>query len=135
MLMTLSGVGPKTASWIVRNYLGSPVVAIIDIHVRRAGQAAGFFDPGWKLPADYFLLERAFLGFAKAAQVAPPELDACIWEQMRQLGKFQSEVLASVTTGRLLRQHVAATYSHCNQVLDWPIRSSDFKEATSPHNA
>ena len=32
-LMTYPGVGPKTASWIVRNLTGSDRVAILDVHV------------------------------------------------------------------------------------------------------
>lgn len=35
-------IGPKTASWIVRNYRKSDCVAIIDIHIHRAGLLAGF---------------------------------------------------------------------------------------------
>jgi N-glycosylase/DNA lyase len=44
-LLELPGIGPKTASWIVRNHLGSNEVAIIDIHVLRAGIAASVFSP------------------------------------------------------------------------------------------
>ena len=42
-LLQLPGIGPKTASWIVRNWLGSNDVAILDIHVVRAGQLMGLF--------------------------------------------------------------------------------------------
>ena len=40
-LMLLPGVGPKTASWVVRNHRDSGAVAIVDIHVQRAGIDAG----------------------------------------------------------------------------------------------
>ena len=32
-LTTLTGIGPKTASWVVRNHYGSDDVAILDIHI------------------------------------------------------------------------------------------------------
>ncbi len=41
-LLKIKGIGPKTASWIVRNWTASDDVAIIDIHIHRAGLLAGF---------------------------------------------------------------------------------------------
>ena len=38
-LTTLPGIGPKTASWIVRNRTGSDDVAIIDIHIARVPES------------------------------------------------------------------------------------------------
>lgn len=78
-LMTLPGIGPKTASWIVRNHTGSNNVGIIDIHIIRAGQAAGVFASSWQVSRDYFVLERAFLQWAAHGGVAASLLDACIW--------------------------------------------------------
>jgi N-glycosylase/DNA lyase len=78
-LMTLPGIGPKTASWIVRNHTGSDEVGIIDIHIIRAGQAAGVFNPSWQVTRDYFVFERAFLQWAMHGGVAASLLDACIW--------------------------------------------------------
>ena len=40
-LLAIPGIGPKTASWIVRNRTGSSAVAIIDVHILRAGTSAG----------------------------------------------------------------------------------------------
>src|SRR6202020_2057977 len=40
-LLTINGIGMKTASWIVRNWLCSENVAILDIHIQRAGLIAG----------------------------------------------------------------------------------------------
>jgi thermostable 8-oxoguanine DNA glycosylase len=85
-LRLLPGVGPKTASWIVRNVTGTPDVAVIDIHVQRAGREAGFFDPGWTTPRDYALFEQAFLAVAERAGVDPIALDCCIWQHLSQLG-------------------------------------------------
>src|SRR5579862_888133 len=44
-LMQLPGIGPKTASWIVRNWLNSSEVAILDVHIVRAGQLMNLFPP------------------------------------------------------------------------------------------
>lgn len=94
-LLRLPGVGPKTASWIVRNHMDSDEVAIIDIHLHRAGLRAGFFAPGWRLPADYGRFELAFLALAKAGGVRASALDATIWSQMRQFGRLADAVLPS----------------------------------------
>jgi endonuclease III len=41
--MSLPGIGPKTASWIARNWLDADDVAILDIHIMRVGQVIGLF--------------------------------------------------------------------------------------------
>lgn len=101
-LLRLPGVGPKTASWITRNRTASPEVAIIDVHVHRAGVAAGFLRDGCQLPRDYLLLERDFLAFAEAAQVPAPRLDACIWAQMHELGIHGPRLLEAARQTRLM---------------------------------
>jgi N-glycosylase/DNA lyase len=85
-LLALPGVGPKTASWVVRNHMASDDVAIIDVHVYRAGVAAGFFNPEWRLPANYRLFEEAFVAVAELGQVRTSALDACIWGLLSWLG-------------------------------------------------
>ena len=82
-LQTLKGIGPKTASWIVRNWLGSDDVAILDIHVVRACQAIGVFPVSVDLISDYDQLETSFLDFSKALGVKASILDAVIWHRMR----------------------------------------------------
>jgi thermostable 8-oxoguanine DNA glycosylase len=84
-LMDLPGIGPKTASWIVRNWAGSDAVAILDVHVLRAGRIMGLFPENLKLPRDYEKLERSFLEFSNALGVRPSLLDAIIWREMRIL--------------------------------------------------
>lgn len=84
-LMLLPGIGPKTASWIVRNWAGADNVAILDVHVIRAGQLMGLFPQQVRLPKDYGKLEGLFLTFAKALAVPPSLLDAIIWREMRIL--------------------------------------------------
>jgi len=85
-LLRLPGVGPKTASWIVRNHCGCQHVAIVDVHVHRAGLTAGFFDADWRLPRDYGRFELAFCEVAWLAGVSAAALDACIWDQLQALG-------------------------------------------------
>ncbi|WNJ90916.1 hypothetical protein [Bosea sp. 685] len=84
-LMELPGIGPKTASWIARNWLGSDDVAILDVHVLRAGTMIGLFPENCRLPKDYEFLERRFLAFASALNVKASVLDAIMWREMRIL--------------------------------------------------
>lgn len=84
-LMELPGIGPKTASWIARNWLGTDEVAILDVHVLRAGKMMGLFPENYRLPRDYSTLERRFLSFANALSVKASILDAIIWREMRVL--------------------------------------------------
>jgi N-glycosylase/DNA lyase len=94
-LLDCPGVGPKTASWVARNWAAA-AVAIIDIHVQRAGVSAGVFDPLWRLPHDYALYETSFLAFAAAGSVSPALLDTCIWQQLHELGRSASLVVRYV---------------------------------------
>ena len=84
-LSQLPGIGPKTASWIVRNYRGSNAVAIIDVHIWRAGLLAGIFSPSRNPQAHYDQLERRFLRFAAAIKTQAAMLDALMWDYMRRV--------------------------------------------------
>ena len=86
-LMTLPGVGPKTASWVVRNHRDSDAVAIVDIHVQRAGIGAGMFCAGWTLPRHYDRFESAFLDWAAVGAVSAADLDAAIWRLLSTLAR------------------------------------------------
>lgn len=92
-LAAIPGIGPKTASWITRNWLGSDCVAIIDVHVHRAGLLAGFFQPRHRLPNDYRQMEQRFLRFAHAIGVKPALLDALIWRDMRTAGIYARDLV------------------------------------------
>lgn len=81
-LLGIPGIGFKTASWIARNWLDADDVAILDIHVLRAGMLSGFFKRGLKVERDYLSLENQFIGFSKAIGVRASELDAVIWLEM-----------------------------------------------------
>jgi thermostable 8-oxoguanine DNA glycosylase len=84
-LMRLHGFGPKTASWVVRNWRASDKVAILDIHIVRAGNELGIFRSDWRVERHYDLLERAYLEFAGALGVKASILDSVMWMTMRQL--------------------------------------------------
>lgn len=85
-LVRLPGVGPKTASWVVRNHRNSDAVAIIDVHILRAGRHLGLFPPQWTPQNHYVRLEFSFLRFARALGVRASLLDSLIWDYMRCLG-------------------------------------------------
>lgn len=92
-LMGIAGIGYKTASWVVRNHLSSDCVAVVDIHLVRAGLSAGIFDEKWRLPRDYLLYERFFLKWAEQAAVSAVHLDACIWGLLSGLGPQGRDIL------------------------------------------
>ncbi|WP_374588711.1 8-oxoguanine DNA glycosylase [Ideonella dechloratans] len=82
-LVSIPGIGYKTASWISRNWLDACDVAILDIHILRAGFLAGFFSPELTVERDYLRLEEQFLAFSAAVGVQASELDAVIWLEMK----------------------------------------------------
>jgi thermostable 8-oxoguanine DNA glycosylase len=84
-LARLPGIGPKTASWIVRNYRVSDDVAILDVHILRAGRHIGLFDVGHTPERHYGHLEEAFLAFAEAIATPAGMLDGLIWDYMRRM--------------------------------------------------
>lgn len=80
--MKINGIDLKTASWIVRNYRKSDCVAIIDIHIHRAGLLAGFNIKD-NLQKDYFKMEKKFLNFCNNINLSAAKVDAIIWRTMR----------------------------------------------------
>ena len=81
-LVKSPGIGFKTASWVARNWLDADDVAILDIHILRAGALGGFLDETLTVERDYLDLEAQFLRFSHAIGVRPSELDAVIWFEM-----------------------------------------------------
>ena len=116
-LLVLPGVGMKTASWVVRNYLDSDEVAIVDIHVTRAGVAAGVFCRKWRLPVDYALFESAFLSWAAAGGVRASVLDAVIWRTMADLREVGDIVVGESRTSLSATASSAARHSRRVKVL------------------
>jgi thermostable 8-oxoguanine DNA glycosylase len=80
-LLQAPGIGMKTASWIVRNHWGSSNVAVLDVHVIRAGVRAGIFDPGMTPVRHYREMEGFFIAWANTGAVRAADLDAVIWAE------------------------------------------------------
>lgn len=95
-LLGFPGIGLKTASWITRNWLNSDSVAILDIHILRAGKIIGLFSPNEYPAKDYLIMEDKFISFANMIQVQPSKLDNIIWSQMRDAGKIAIRLLERI---------------------------------------
>jgi N-glycosylase/DNA lyase len=100
-LMSFNGIGPKTASWITRNWLSSDNVAVIDIHIQRSGMIIGLFVPQLNPIKDYFEMEKLFLNFASAIRVRASVLDAVMWSHMRMMKKVALRVAADIHANML----------------------------------
>lgn len=81
VLMSLPGIGPKTASWIVRNRTGSDDVAILDVHIARTCIAMNLFETF--VASRYPYYEDLFVRFARSLGVRASALDNAIWRQAR----------------------------------------------------
>jgi thermostable 8-oxoguanine DNA glycosylase len=92
-LLEIKGIGPKTAGWVARNYLDTDDVAILDIHLVRAGLLCGLFAPSESVQRDYFVMESRFVEFCRALNVRPAILDCLIWDQMRATGTVALQAL------------------------------------------
>lgn len=94
-LLKINGVGPKTAGWVARNYLDTDEIAILDIHLVRAGLLCGIFTPSQRVERDYFEMEARFIDFCNALTARPAVLDCLIWDQMRAYGRLALDALDS----------------------------------------
>jgi len=83
-LLTFKGIGPKTASWVVRNIFQTDQVAILDIHLHRAGVLLGLFKENDSVAKHYFKMEEKFLTFAANLKISASVLDLLIWNVMRE---------------------------------------------------
>lgn len=92
-LTQLPGIGYKTASWVARNWLDADDVAILDIHILRAGNLAGFFDKNLTVERNYLDLEAQFLNFSGAIGVRASELDAVMWYEMMSSPRTITELM------------------------------------------
>jgi thermostable 8-oxoguanine DNA glycosylase len=84
-LLDLPGVGPKTASWIVRNRRASDRVAILDVHIVRACRLMKVFPQRAEPARHYADLEQRFLSFCAATGSAASSMDAVMWRTMRAI--------------------------------------------------
>jgi len=95
-LLSFAGIGPKTASWITRNALHSDEVAILDIHIIRAGLLMGLFSPKHSVQRDYFDMEARLVAFARAAGISLSRFDSIIWCYMRQMHEMVMNALMAL---------------------------------------
>jgi thermostable 8-oxoguanine DNA glycosylase len=87
VLCGFPGIGPKTASWVVRNRRASDRVAILDVHIVRACAAIGVFPEDANPARAYPNLERRFLEFCQATRSRASAMDAVMWATMRRLSR------------------------------------------------
>lgn len=120
-LLGFDGIGLKTASWVARNWVNCDDVAIIDIHIHRAGLLAGFFEPTLSIARDYLELERRFVEFSRAINVRASDLDAVMWDQMRE---FQDVPI------RLLRERDAGCRRPARRARRYNSREERTKQRT-----
>jgi N-glycosylase/DNA lyase len=92
-LTSIKGIGMKTASWITRNWLDSQHVAILDVHIYRAGLIAGFFEFGSSLINDYEELEKRYLTFSNELKVNAANLDSLMWLQLKEVNDVAIDIL------------------------------------------
>lgn len=85
-LATLPGVGLKTASWVVRNRRYSDHVAVLDVHIIRAGRYIGLFTPSMDPSRHYRIMEDRFISLARTLGVRAADLDSAMWQVMRSIG-------------------------------------------------
>lgn len=83
-LTEIPGIGKKTASWIARNWLDASDIAILDIHIHRAGIIAGIFRVASNVSKDYSAMEEAFVELADAIGIPANSLDNQIWNELRR---------------------------------------------------
>lgn len=101
-LCTLPGIGPKTASWVVRNRRRSDDVAILDVHIIRACCQIGVFPAKANPATDYFRLEEKYLDFSSAIGVRASMLDAVMWKVMRSVHPRLLQTLMNVSNQALV---------------------------------
>lgn len=82
-LIAIPGIGYKTASWIVRNWLDADDVAILDIHIHRAGVLMGIYDSNDNVARDYLKMEEKFIQMSKQIDIPANMLDSQIWHELR----------------------------------------------------
>jgi len=92
-LLTFPGIGPKTGSWVARNVLHSDEVAILDVHLIRAGLLMRLFSSVDSVQKDYFGMESRLVNFAKAIGIPLSRFDSMVWSYMRKLSRMALESL------------------------------------------
>ncbi len=81
-LCACPGVGPKSASWLLRNTGYAQRLAILDVHILRAMAEADRLPP-MQLPRDYEPIEAGFVEWCDELEAPVPDLDLFLWEWQR----------------------------------------------------
>jgi N-glycosylase/DNA lyase len=76
------GMGPKTASWLLRNLGYGKNVAVLDVHVLRAMATAGLIETV-SLPRDYEAVEERYLAWCEEIEAPPAAFDLFLWQFQR----------------------------------------------------
>ena len=77
--------------------MDSDRVAILDIHIVRAGQLAGFYrNKNYDLTKYYLLLEEQYLLFCDALGASSAIMDAIIWDFMKKTNRLALSALKHI---------------------------------------
>lgn len=82
VLCRCPGIGPKSASWLLRNCGLAERLAILDVHVLRVLRESGRVK-GAVLPRDYDEVERTFVSWCDELGTEPAGFDLLLWEWSR----------------------------------------------------
>lgn len=111
-LLDIPGIGYKTASWVARNWLDADDVAILDIHILRAGLLGKFFEVSLTVERHYLELEEQFIQFSKGLGVRASELDALIWLEMMSSSSTVHSIMGMGPASPERRSRSKAKKSH-----------------------
>jgi thermostable 8-oxoguanine DNA glycosylase len=81
-LVSCPGLGPKSASWVLRNTGWAHDLAILDVHVLRAMADVGVIGDA-QLGSNYEAVERRFLDWCGQIGAPPGVFDLFLWEWQR----------------------------------------------------
>jgi thermostable 8-oxoguanine DNA glycosylase len=76
------GIGPKSASWFLRNTGAAKELAILDVHILRAMREAGRLGEA-SLPRDYAAVEALFREWCEELGASVFALDLFLWQWQR----------------------------------------------------
>ena len=80
-------------------------MAILDIHILRAGVLAGFFDAELTVERHYRELEDQFLAFSAGLGVRASELDALMWYEMMASRNSVAQILSAMPESAFKARH------------------------------
>jgi N-glycosylase/DNA lyase len=81
-LCSCPGLGPKSASWLLRNSGYARELAVLDVHVLRAMQACGRIEKA-DLSRDYEAVESEYLSWCQDYDADPARFDLIVWDFSR----------------------------------------------------